>query len=127
MNEVKAFKLSWDEISEKIQPEIEAILGRKILGVAKPDDEYYWCVGFPEGRIPLSELFKILEAIHASEQERIDSVPPESYNAVDVSCLGMSASELLLRRCLGYQWETMHIEDDALWILGEKDGDLNEA
>ena len=111
MNEVKAFKLSWEEISQKIQPEIEAILGRR----------------FPEGRIPLSELFKILEAVHASEQERIDSVPPESDNAVDVSCLGMSASELLLRRCLGYQWETMHIEDDALWILGEKDGDLNEA
>ena len=127
MNEVKAFKLSWDEISEKIQPEIEAIFGRKILGVAKPDDEYYWCVGFPEGRIPLSDLFKILEAINASERERIDSVPPERDHPVDVSCLGMSASELLLRRCLGYQWETIHIKDDALWILGEKDGDLNEA
>ena len=75
MNEVKAFKFSWDEISQKIQPEIEAILGRKILCVAKPDDEYYWCVGFPEGRIPLSNLFKILEAINASEHERIDSVP----------------------------------------------------
>ena len=127
MSEVKAFKLSWDEISEKIQPEIEAIFGRKILGVAKPDDEYYWCVGFPEGRIPLSDLFKILEAINASERERIDSVPPERDHPVDVSCLGMSASELLLRRCLGYQWETIHIKDDALWILGEKDGDLNEA
>lgn len=127
MSETKALKFSWDEVSQKLQPEIEAILGRRILCVAKPDDEYYWCVAFPEGRIPLSDLFKILEAIHASEQERIDSVPPESDNAVDVSCLGMSASELLLRRCLGYQRETMHIEDDALWILGEKDGDLNEA
>lgn len=127
MSETKALKFSWDEVSQKLQPEIEAILGRRILCVVKPDDEYYWCVAFPEGRIPLSDLFKILEAINASERERIDSVPPERDHPVDVSCLGMSASELLLRRCLGYQWETIHIKDDALWILGEKDGDLNEA
>ena len=127
MSETKALKFSWDEVSQKLQPEIEAILGRRILCVAKPDDEYYWCVAFPEGRIPLSDLFKILEAINASERERIDSVPPERDHPVDVSCLGMSASELLLRRCLGYQGETIHIKDDALWILGEKDGDLNEA
>ena len=127
MSETKALKFSWDEVSQKLQPEIEAILGRRILCVSKPDDEYYWCVAFPEGRIPLSDLFKILEAINASERERIDSVPPERDHPVDVSCLGMSASELLLRRCLGYQWETIHIKDDALWILGEKDGDLNEA
>ena len=127
MSETKALKFSWDEVSQKLHPEIEAILGRRILCVAKPDDEYYWCVAFPEGRIPLSDLFKILEAINASERERIDSVPPERDHPVDVSCLGMSASELLLRRCLGYQWETIHIKDDALWILGEKDGALNEA
>ena len=127
MSETKALKFSWDEVSQKLQPEIEAILGRRILCVAKPDDEYYWCVAFPEGRIPLSDLFKILEAINASERERIDSVPPERDHPVDVSWLGMSASELLLRRCLGYQWETIHIKDDALWIIGEKDGDLNEA
>ena len=102
MSETKALKFSWDEVSQKLQPEIEAILGRRILCVAKPDDEYYWCVAFPEGRIPLSDLFKILEAINASERERIDSVPPERDHPVDVSCLGMSASELLLRRCLGY-------------------------
>ncbi len=127
MNEVKAIKLSWDEVSEKLQTEIEAILERKLRCIAKPDDDYYWCIGFPEGRIPLSEIFKILESLNASEYERLDSVPPESEHAVDVSCLGMSASELLLRRFLGYQWETTHIEKDVLWVLGEKDGDLNEA
>lgn len=127
MNEVKAIKLSWDEVSKKLQTEIEAILERKLRCIAKPDDDYYWCIGFPEGRIPLSEIFKILESLNASEYERLDSVPPESEHAVDVSCLGMSASELLLRRFLGYQWETTHIEKDALWVLGEKDGDLNEA
>lgn len=127
MNEVKAIKLSWDEVSEKLQTEIEAILERKLRCIAKPDDDYYWCIGFPEGRIPLSEIFKILESLNASEYERLDSVPPESEHAVDVSCLGMSASELLLRRFLGYQWETTHIEKDVLWVLGEKDGDLNEG
>ena len=127
MNEAKALKLTWDVVSQKLQSEIEGILERKLLCVAKPDDEYYWCVGFPEGRIPLSELFTILETINASEIERIDSVPPESDHPTDVSCLGMSASELLLRRSLGYQWETIHIEDDALWVLGEKDGDPDET
>ena len=87
MSETKALKFSWDEVSQKLQPEIEGILGRRILCVAKPDDEYYWCVAFPEGRIPLSDLFKILEAINASERERIDSVPPERDHPVDVAAL----------------------------------------
>ena len=127
MNEVKAIKIPWSEVSEKLQIEIEAILERKLKCFAKPDDDYYWCVGFPEGRVPLSEILKILESLNASKYERLDSVPPEIEHAVDVSCLGMSASELLLRRSLGYRWETTHIEKDALWILGEMDGDQNET
>ena len=66
-------------------------------------------------------------SLQASENERIDSLPPISEHPIGVSCIGMSASELLLRRHLGFQWEALHIDDDYLWVLGEKDGDLNEA
>lgn len=127
MNEVRALKFSWEELSEKLATEIEAILGRKVRCAAKPDDEFYWCIGFPDARMPLSDVYKILESLNASERDRIDSIPPESEHAVDVSSIGMSASELLLRRHLGYQWEAIHTEDYAIWVIGEKDGDLNEA
>ena len=127
MNEVKALKLSWDKVANLLQQEIERILNRKISCRARADDENFWCVGFANERIPLSELYRILESVNASKEERIDSLPDENDYVVDVNCLGMSVSELLLRRSLGYQWETIHIEDDALWVLGEKDGDYDEA
>lgn len=127
MNEVKAIRFTWQELSENLQTEVEAILERKITCRAKADDESYWCIGFPDGRIPMSEIYRILESLQASENERIDSLPPISEHPIGVSCIGMSASELLLRRHLGFQWEALHIDDDYLWVLGEKDGDLNEA
>lgn len=127
MNEVKAIRFTWQELSENLQTEVEAILERKINCRAKADDESYWCIGFPDGRIPMSEIYRILESLQASKNERIDSLPPISEHTIGVSCIGMSASELLLRRHLGFQWEALHIDDDYLWVLGEKDGDLNEA
>ena len=93
MNEVKALKFSWEELSEKLATEIEAILGRKVRCAAKPDDEYYWCIGFPDARMPLSDVFKILESLNASARDRIDSVPPESEHAVDVSSIGKLAKQ----------------------------------
>lgn len=127
MNDVKAIRFTWSELSKHLQIEVEKILERKISCCANADDENFWCVGFPEERIPISELYKILDNLQASEYERIDSIPPVSDNPVDVSCLGMMASELLLRRHLGYCWEELHISDNYLWILGEKDGDPDEA
>ena len=127
MHEVKAIRFTWQELSENLQTDVEAILERKINCRAKADDESYWCIGFPDGRIPMSEIYRILESLQASENERIDSLPPISEHPIGVSCIGMSASELLLRRHLGFQWEALHIDDDYLWVLGEKDGDLNEA
>lgn len=127
MNEVKAIRFTWQELSENLQTEVEVILDRKINCRAKADDESYWCIGFPDGRIPMSEIYRILESLQASENECIDSLPPISEHPIGVSCIGMSASELLLRRHLGFQWEALHIDDDYLWVLGEKDGDLNEA
>ena len=127
MCEAKALKLSWEEVANLLGQEIGNILNRKIKCRARADDENFWCVGFADERIPLSELYRILESINASKEERIDSLPDENDFVVDVNCLGMSASELLLRRCLGYQWESIHIEDDALWILGKKEAEQHEA
>ena len=101
MNETKALKLSWENVANLLQKEIERILNRKISCRARADDENFWCVGFANERIPLSELYRILESVNASKEERIDSLPDESDYVVDVNCLGMSVSELLLRRSLG--------------------------
>ena len=99
MNEVKAIRFTWQELSENLQTEVEAILERKINCRAKADDESYWCIGFPDGRIPMSEIYRILESLQASENERIDSLPPISEHPIGVSCIGKTD---LPRKNIGY-------------------------
>lgn len=117
----KALKITWNTLSEMLQTEMQKILGRDICCEAKPDDDCYWCIGFPMERMPMSDLFRVLEVLEATPKEQVDSIPSASDHAETVSCLGMGASELLLSRCLGYQWQSLHIEDDCVWVLGEAD------
>ena len=56
MNEVKAIRFTWQELSENLQTEVEAILERKINCRAKADDgERYvagLCTGSGAGSLP---------------------------------------------------------------------------
>ena len=117
--EKKALKLPWEDAAEIASTEIETIIGRKIHCTGHMDDVDYWCFRFPENRMLMSEVYKILETIGATEKQRIECLPTESDRMTSVNCLGMSVCSILLQRQLGYQWECEHIEEDGIWLLDE--------
>ena len=124
---VHAVKLSWDKVSECISEEVSKILGRRIVCDSRWNDYCYWATMIAGKRIPIEELYKILDALDANDYQRADSMPESVELTHTVGEIGMDASELLLERHFGYKWETTHIDEDNLWLLGEKDGDSNEA
>lgn len=117
--EKKALRLPWDDVAEIASMEIAKIIGRKLRCVAGKDDVDYWCFSFREDRMPLSEVYKILETVEATKEQRMECIPPSSENMTSVNGLGMAVCSLLLQRHFGYQWECEHLEEDGIWLLGE--------
>ena len=66
---VKAFKLPWNTVSHLIGLEVSKILGRNIVCKANMDDHDYWAAQFVDERIPLSELYKLMETVNADEKD----------------------------------------------------------
>ena len=124
---VKAIKLSWAQVSDCISEEVSKILGRRVVCDSRWNDYCYWATMIAGKRIPIEELYKILDSLNANDYQRADSMPESVELTHTVGEIGMDASELLLERHLGYKWETTHIEEDNLWLLGEKEGDCNET
>lgn len=118
--EKKALKLPWSDVAEIASIEIAKIIGRQLCCTAGKDDVDYWCFSFREDRMPLSEVYKILETVKATKEQRMECIPPESEHMTSVNGLGMAVCSLLLQRHFGYEWECEHLEEDALWLLGEK-------
>lgn len=116
----KALQMTWMDVSKIMEIEIEKILGRKIVCEAAADEyDCYWAVSFPKERLPMADLYKLLDDIDATPKQRIDSVPPQSDHADSVNSIGMDVSALLLRRHLGYTWQTLHFDEEYMWVLGE--------
>ena len=63
---VKAIRITWDSLSRIMSEEISKILGREIHCKASMNDVEYWAIVIQDERIPLSELFKILETVKAN-------------------------------------------------------------
>ena len=124
---VKAIKLSWAQVSDCISEEVSKILGRRVVCESRWNDYCYWATMIAGKRIPIEELYTILDDVDANDAQRGDSLPESAERTHTVGEIGMDVSELLLERHFGYKWETTHIEEDNLWLLGEKDGDCNEA
>lgn len=116
-----AVKMTWDMAAEMAKREIAKILGREIKCTAKLYERTYWNVQFPNDRITLEELDKVLDALHATEEQREDSIPPVEDKQTDVDGLGMDASELLIYRFMGYQAERTAIFENEIWLLGVKE------
>lgn len=117
--EKKALKLPWTVAAQIATAEIEKIIGRTVQCTGSMDDVDYWCISFREDRMLMSEVYKILEAVNATQKQRIECLPAESDRMTSVNCLGMSVSSLLLQRHFGYQWECEHLDEDGIWLLGE--------
>ena len=124
---VHAVKLSWAKVSECISEEVSKILGREVVCDSRWNDYCYWATMIAGKRIPIEDLYKILDAVDANDAQRGDSLPESVERTFTVGEIGMDVSELLLERYFGYKWETTHIDEDNLWLLGEKAGENHEA
>ena len=119
MYESKALKVDWMEVSKIIEIELEKILGRKISCEAGMDDGDYWAVRFSKERLPMADLYKLLDEIDATPDQSLDSIPLQEEHADSVCSIGMDVCVILLKRHIGYTWQAIHIDEECLWILGQ--------
>ena len=120
IQERKAIRVTWEDVSALIQSAIQAILDKDFVCKAKSDDYNYWSTSFMERRMMMSEVFQIFEQLNASAEQRQDSLPEQEEWTDSVDCIGMSASSLLLSHGLRMTWKEEYISDDALWLLDVK-------
>ena len=121
INKVTAIRLTWQEVSDLIQHELEKILGYRIICRTQKEDAYYWCACFTDMRMQLSDVYKVIEIVGATHTQCVDSIPAPEDHVTDVNCLGMAVCELLLQYGLHHKWEETHIGDGALWLLNVHD------
>ena len=102
---VKAFKLPWNTVSHLIGLEVSKILGR----------------------IPLSELYKLMETVNADEKARDESLPESTRTQSSAKEVGLGVAELLLSRHLGVNWTAFYLDKQHLWLLNVKEVGHDEA
>ena len=120
IQETKAMRVPWDDVSEQIQSALQSILGKPFTRKARDDDYNYWSTIFLDRRMMMSEVFMIFEGLEATAEQRDDSLPEQEEWTESVDCIGMSASSLLLSYALKKTWKEEYISDDALWLLDVK-------
>lgn len=124
---VKAIKLPWNKVSEYIGLEVSTILGRDIVCKANVDDYDYWAAQFLGERIPLSELYKLMETVDAGEEVRKESLPESARKQCSAKEVGLGVAELLLGRHLGLIWTAFYLDEQHLWLLDVKEVAQNDA
>ena len=128
MNEVvQAIKMPWEKVAECISLEVSNILGRKLVCKTNIDDHDYWAAQIIGERIPLSELFKLMETVNASEEARNESLPESAKKESSAKEFGLGVSELLLSRHLGLTWTAFYLDEQHLWLLETKEVVQDEA
>ena len=124
---VKAFKLPWNTVSHLVGLEVSKILGRNIVCKANMDDHDYWAAQFVDERIPLSELYKLMETVNADEKARNESLPESTRTQSSAKEVGLGVAELLLSRHLGVNWTAFYLDKQHLWLLDVKEVGHDEA
>lgn len=116
MLEKKALQLSWQEVSFAIQQEIESILHKDVPCEASWDDESYWSVIFTRDRLSVSEIRCLIESVGSSKKLLIENV--EDSEDPYPPGIGMMLSHVLLKRNLGFLWETEVVTENSLTFVG---------
>lgn len=120
MHTAKAIQMTWTDVSRIMEIEIEKILGRKIVCEAIADAyDRYWAVSFPNDRLSMADLYKLLDSINATTEQCLDTIPPQTDHADSVNSIGMDVSQLLLQKHFGYTWQALHFDEEYMWVLGE--------
>lgn len=119
LEEKRAIKLRWHEVSGIISEEIKKVLGLHIQCYIKVLEDEFWDVVFIEDRLPLPKLCQLLQAVHATPEAWEDALPDEG--GVDIGDMGMVSAEKLIAQYLKISWEHRLITADSLWLVGVTD------
>ena len=87
------------------------------------DDHDYWAAQFVDERIPLSELYKLMETVNADEKARNESLPESTRTQSSAKEVGLGVAELLLSRHLGVNWTAFYLDKQHLWLLDVRRSD----
>lgn len=119
MKLMKTLHLSWDNVSAMICLQVREILGECLACEAKTEDTEYWAAGFFE---PLSalQIAQLLDKVEAPHEVRVEALPQDT---IETHCIGMSLSELLLKRYLRQNWAVDFFNADGLFLIEPKDPD----
>lgn len=113
-----ALYLEWDSVCKIMEKEIEGILHLDLCCKANPVEIDYWDVLFPDFRLPLTKLCRLLHSLEVTQEEWESSFPDEGN---DVTGISMALAEKLLSRDLGVSWEHSLVTDKGLWLVGVSD------
>lgn len=116
-------KLSWLEVTEAIQTEIQSILGTFFKCEAVLDDSSYWDIRFEKNGITIEQLCRLLKAVGADGEMTVDTIQSLENNTIATNSAGMSLSIELLKRHLRCNWDCQLICQDALWLVGIREQD----
>lgn len=108
-------RFSWEEIADLISGQVKEILDEKYYLRVWPEDLDFWGIRARYGTFSLRQLNQLLDAVHASEEERQDSLPEDSEYTHG---FGMTLGRRLLKSALQADWARELVDDDALWLIG---------
>lgn len=113
--ELKTIYLTLQQAAELIQKELEHICGHPIPCFIKVEDLDFWAVNFQGYRMPLSEMYFILEEINADERTRELSALAEPVS--DVNSIDFSMSAHLLSKAMNLCWRQEMATEDGIWLI----------
>lgn len=106
-------KLSWEEVSRRIQNQLESLLGRPLSCRVFLEDLDYW--GLANDTVfTQTEVERLLRATGAGRDEWQENLYPDEEES---KSLGMGLSRLLLQQALHGNWETEFCTAESLWLL----------
>lgn len=123
LTENRAYFLTWAEASSAAAKGIEESLGLRLPCAAGIVDGSYWEVAFPSGRMPLSQLCRLLVQTGAPEKVWAAALPDEGAQVV--TGLGRELSALLIQKSLCLAGCQALPTPEGLWLVAAQAGGLH--
>lgn len=119
----RTVKLSWETVSLLVSKKVRDILGKTGICESSPDAVDYWSTGFVDFTISMSDLYRLIEELHLSNDAAADSFPDAEDRSDSVDCIGMALSEAVLKQALQCRWKQSFWNNDFIWLVECEDKD----
>lgn len=116
MQEERAIKLPWDEVSRIISTEIEQVVGIKIQCKSRVAENEFWSIEFTDQHLSLPQYCQFLQAMNPTAEDWVDALPDEVRP--EIKDIGPYTGEIIIAKHLQIAWEHRVIARDALWLVG---------